>query len=224
MCVTRLADWSSQIATVGFYSVPISHDSPLGSAGMASHALQNCSREIRMWMEPDKPVVLVVQGELFVDDAADALERQGYVTYMWDTRSLPVDELAYVAKRLHPKFVMSINYQRGLAEGCRALGLSLVVWEIDPALDHLKECETPTDHCHIFTWRQKQVAAWRRARFEHVTHMPLAANHHRRTPGTLSPQDSRYRAAVSFVGSSLGDTVAYCRKVHPLLAEMVRAE
>ena len=112
-------------------------------------------RELKMWAAPSQSIALVVMGELFVDDAADALERQGYSVYMWDTHHLPTDELAYVAKRLQPQLVMSINYQRGLAEGCHGLGLPLAVWEIDPALDALPKCKTGTDHCQIFTWRRK---------------------------------------------------------------------
>jgi spore maturation protein CgeB len=130
---------------------------------------------------------------------------------MWDTKNLPPDELAYVAKRLRPDLVMSINYQKGLAEGCEGLRLPLVVWEIDPALDHLQPCQTDTGHCQIFTWRKTQTEDWKRAGFKNVHHLPLAANHHRRTPGLLTPAESRYRASVSFVGSSLTDTLAYCR-------------
>ena len=168
-------------------------------------------RELKTWAAPSQPIALVVMGELFVDDAADALERQGYGVYMWDTRHLPADELAYVAKRLQPQLVMSINYQRGLAEACHGLGLPLTVWEIDPALDSLPKCDTATNHCQIFTWRRKQVEAWGQAGFENIHHLPLAANHVRRTPGALLPTELRYQASISFVGSSLSDTLQYCR-------------
>jgi hypothetical protein len=188
---------------------------PQGYTQIVEHGLLRMlySREIALWKEPARPVALVVNGELFVDDIADALSRRGFSLYTWDTLSLTSEELTYIAKRLSPSFIIGINYQRGLGEACAKLGVPLVIWEIDPALDVLQPCETITEDCHVFTWRKRQVDDWKRAGFVNVKHLPLGANHFRRTPGLVSPNEQRrYGSLVSFVGSSLGDNVDWCKE------------
>jgi spore maturation protein CgeB len=62
----------------------------------------------------------------------------------------------------------------------------------------------PTDQVFIFTYRASQVREFREAGFRHVEYLPLAANPKRRRPLRLVGEEvGRYRAEISFVGSSM---------------------
>jgi len=147
---------------------------------------------------------LICAGGLFVDDVASALERLGYSVYTWDIHRLSSDELDQVVARFEPEVVFAINHTHGLTEACHRLGRPLVVWEIDPATDHMQRCEVPTEHVRVFTYRAANVGRFQAAGFRHVQYMPLAANTDRRGPGKVPPGTAALDQ-VCFVGASMLD-------------------
>ncbi len=162
------------------------------------------AESILMKMGPGSKRALLCTGGLFVDSLADALRAEGYSVYPFEVQRLAFEELQLTAARTQAELVCGINFVNGLPEFCKALSLPYLVWEIDPSTDSLKPLGAPAPHVHVFTYRKLNVAAYKRAGFEHVSYLPLAADPKRRRPLKLDEaQLSRYAAPVSFVGSSL---------------------
>jgi len=145
---------------------------------------------------------LICQGGLFVDDVAEALEREGYSVYTWDILRLSPQALDQVVTRFDPEVVFAINHTHGLAEACHRQGRPLVMWEIDPATDALRRCACPTDSIRIATYRAANVPRFEAAGFRHVRYVPLAANTNRRSPG-VTDADAPAAGQVCFVGASM---------------------
>ncbi len=149
---------------------------------------------------------VVIAGELFVDDLVDALEQEGFSVYVMDVRILSIEEMAITTQVFAPRFVAAINYKNGLAEFCRARGIGLLSWEIDPTRDTLRPVASPTGHARIFTYRAAQVEEFRQAGFDHVEYLPLATNPRRRFATRSAETDpARYQATASFVGASMAE-------------------
>jgi len=144
---------------------------------------------------------LLVTGELFVGDLADALRHRGYTVVPWEVERHAAEEIAHNARCASAALVCSINYTGGLSEGCRAADLPLVCWEVDPSLDSA-HARGPTDKVWVFTHDPHNVPQYRAGGFEHVEYMPLASNPRVRSPSD-PPIDARFHAPVSFVGSSM---------------------
>lgn len=147
---------------------------------------------------------LLAVGSLFVDSVADALRALGYSILSYDVKRLAAEELALVLEQYRPQLLAGINYVHGLAEFCERHELDYLCWEIDPATDAPSREADSTRHTRIFTYRAANVPLFRRAGFEHVEYLPLAADPARRRPVTLGAAErERYGAPVSFVGTSL---------------------
>ena len=144
---------------------------------------------------------MVVTGELFVGDLADALRHRGYTVIPWEVERHAAEEIAHNARKSGASLVASINYTGGLAEGCAAAGLPLICWEIDPSLDSAR-AHGATDNVWVFTHDPHNVARYRAGGFEHIEYMPLASNPRVRAPST-DPLDPHWAAPISFVGSSM---------------------
>ena len=124
--------------------------------------------------------------------------------YTWDLRGLSVEELMLTGEVFKPTLVAAINYTYGLIEACTTLRCPLLCWEIDPAIEHLRPPQGPTEGAHIFTYRKKNVSEFLDAGFANVEYLPLATNTQKRKRVSLSEDDrTRYGSAVSFVGSSM---------------------
>ncbi len=147
---------------------------------------------------------LVCAGTLFVDDVADALRAQGFTVGTWEPKRLAPEELARTARRWAPELVVSVNHVHGLPEACAGLGLNLAIWEIDPSTDRLRPVTGDVSTTRVFTWRAALLDDWRGAGFEHVEHLPLAANPERRFAVALTDEDvAAYSSPVAFVGASM---------------------
>lgn len=144
---------------------------------------------------------LVATGELFVEDLADALRQRGFTVMPWEVQRHDPEEIAHNARQSAPNLAFSVNYTSGLAEACAAVGLPLICWEVDPAID-LPRAQGDTDHVWVFTHDPHNVERYRAGGFQQVQYMPLAANPRVRAPGAEPPAPD-YRAPVSFVGSSM---------------------
>lgn len=156
---------------------------------------------------PAGPRVGLCVGKLFVDDLAAALRRRGHVVVPLDDQGWSAEELELAVRRSAPELIVRVNTTSGLTEFTHAQGLPLVVWEIDPATDRLRAPSTPTDHVHLFTYREANVAPYRELGFTRVTHLPLAAPIERRRPLTLDAATrDQYAAPVAFVGASQVDS------------------
>jgi len=147
---------------------------------------------------------LLCAGTLFVDDLGEALTEAGYSCFTWDVQRLSSEELAVTAARFGASLVVAVNYTQGLAQACRDLGLELLIWEIDPAIDPPQPCDPPADHTHVFTYRRAQIPVYEAAGFPKTDYLPLATNPNRRFPMELEGEDAEYyRAPIAFVGASM---------------------
>lgn len=160
--------------------------------------------------------VLLAASGLFADDVADELRNRGYAVLPWETTRHAREELVLAARASGARFVVAVNYNHGLAEMCRELGLDLVCWEVDPAMDRITITEAgstlsfgddagwmaPCARFHLFSHRAANVSSYQGVGFHLVEYLPLATNPERRFPVEV-PEDSPYRVPVSFVGSSM---------------------
>ena len=163
---------------------------------------------------------LLALGGLFVEDVADALRAEGFSVFPWELVGWSREELHHVADALQPELAVAINHTHGLPGSCAELGVPLHVWEIDPATDQIAPVPggsggPAASNTNVWTWRRSQVAAFSDAGFDHVAHLPLAANPEHRRPLTLTPaEEDQYGADVIFVGSSMVETaMAYRRRL-----------
>ncbi|NNL67430.1 MAG: glycosyltransferase, partial [Myxococcales bacterium] len=157
---------------------------------------------------PAQRHALLVTGELFVDDVAATLREQlpggAFDVLPLEPDRWSLEELSFTVQRFEPQVVFAVNHREGMAEFCARHEVPLVVWEIDPSLDReVAPCPAP-GRTHVFTWRAAHVAAFERAGFPSVHHLPLAGNPKRRQPPPAeAPELAELACDVSFVGSSL---------------------
>lgn len=151
-------------------------------------------------LDAEAPTVLVCAGGLFVDDVSEFFEKAGMGVFTWEISRMSPEGLQAVADRVKPEFVFAINYTTGLAEACSALGVPLLVWEIDPSTDGLQPVGGSTEHVHIHTYRASNVERFEAAGFRNVSYTPLAANTIKRCPPEepVAPGPE-----VCFVGASM---------------------
>ena len=160
---------------------------------------------------PTRPVALVCSGGLFVRDLCAALDGEGWLAWVIDSGALALEELAYAIQLASAKLVARINTMQGLTDLCNSVGVPLLVWEIDPCLDHILPPKRPAPKSWIFTYREQNLRSYRSRGHVNVAHLPLAAPPHRRplTPEELAdprwlPSDGfGWEAGLSFVGGSL---------------------
>ncbi len=153
-------------------------------------------------LDVDAPRVLMCAGGLFIDDVAERFEAHGMGVFSWNIAGMSPAALDMVAKKVAPDFVFAINYSNGLAEACAHLDLPLLVWEIDPSTDGLHPVGGTTEHVHIHTYRQENVARFQSAGFAKVSYTPLAANIVKRSPSAGLVPDG---PELCFVGASMVD-------------------
>lgn len=155
---------------------------------------------------------LVCDGGLYVESLIRALEDEGWSVWPCDVEHLSFDEIRHTARALRPRLIASINDRDGLVEFARQHGARLLVWEIDPSTSHPGRVQGPTDHVRFFTYRKRNVAAYRRSGHAHVDYLPLAADTRLRQVLEPSAEErAQYGASVSFVGSSMVANAARCR-------------
>jgi spore maturation protein CgeB len=157
------------------------------------------------------PCALICDGELFVRDLDEGIRELGFSTYTWEVSRLATEELSLVVQLIQPRFVAAINFTSGLTEACLELKVPLAIWEVDPCLDRPGPVDIPTGHVHICTYRKENMDWYRTAGFERITHLPLAANVHRRVP-TAPDRESCPPSTVCFIGNSTTDRVQPARK------------
>jgi hypothetical protein len=149
---------------------------------------------------------VLATGGLLVESLGDALERAGFRVWPLEIRRLSLEELDHQMARLAPELLVAVNYTNGLAELAARHGARLCAWEIDPTTTapRLDAGVPGAADAGIFTWRARDVAAFRAAGFEHPEHLPLGADTALRAPVELdSAERARYAAPVSYVGASL---------------------
>jgi hypothetical protein len=161
-------------------------------------------------VDGEGPWVVVLDGALFVQDLCDVLPEHGYRVFRLRSDAGAPPWFAWNLRRLRAVGVFSINHTSGVAELCTALGVPLVEWEIDPALDDMMPATASTARAHLFTWRARNVSSWRDKGIENVVYMPLAANVRRRKPDPEVDVE-RYGAPVVFVGNSMAERMPHLR-------------
>jgi spore maturation protein CgeB len=124
---------------------------------------------------------------------------------------LALEELDHQMARLAPALLVAVNYTNGLAELAARHGARLVAWEIDPTTSPptLDASVPGAADAGVFTWRERDVAAFRDAGFRRAAHLPIGADVDLRRPLALDADDAeRYGAPVSYVGASLMQNAA----------------
>jgi hypothetical protein len=149
------------------------------------------------------PWVVLGEGGLFVDDLDAALTESGWWVWRMHLDSDGPEWLTSNLRDLRARAVFRINHALGLSEHCARLGIPLVEWEIDPALDGMRAAKGPTDGASLFTWRVANVRPWKALGFPGTRYLPLAANTEKRRPIEEAKLDrAKYGAPVAFVGNS----------------------
>ncbi|MBO86585.1 MAG: hypothetical protein CL927_14610 [Deltaproteobacteria bacterium] len=152
-------------------------------------------------LQPEGPVALMVQGELYVDDVAEGLRALGWRVFRWDVAYLPTAEHAHILATTGARMALAVNTQEGLAEALRSHNIPFAVWEIDPNTSGPAPVHGPCDQTVVFTYRQHNLPALRRAGYRHVEHLPLAAPTHRYRPSERVPT-----VPIAFVGASMAES------------------
>ena len=152
---------------------------------------------------------VVCTGGLLVDPLSDALERAGFGVWPLEARRVSIDEIDRTMKRLAPELLVAINYTNGLGELAARHGARLLCWEIDPTTTAPELDPSAVSATNVFTWRARDVEAFRDAGFENVAHLPIAADLQLRRPLELTAEErSKYSSPISYVGASLVRNVA----------------
>jgi spore maturation protein CgeB len=163
---------------------------------------------------------LVVSGGLFVLDVSEALQKKGLEVHRWHPPCLDPQNILKDIRSIDPDLIVSINYRHGLPEISSKLGIPLLIWEIDPTIERLASQLTTNPHTYIYTYRKSNVARFRKAGFEHVEYLPLAANPTRRFPMDLNHEEIfKYGADVSFAGSSMAEQAEVLQKIYGKLTQ-----
>ncbi len=149
-------------------------------------------------LQPDGPLVLVVQGELFVDDVAGALRSLGCRVLRWDISHLPSEEHTHILSTVGADLAVSVNTQDGLAEVLAMHHIPYAVWEIDPNTSGPAPLSSPARSTVVFTYRSLNIPMFRRVGYPRVEHLPLAAPIQRYRPVSRSPT-----IPIAFVGASM---------------------
>ncbi len=161
-------------------------------------------KELRAWQEAEpRRLALMCTRGLFVGDVARELENRGYLPWRVEVERIDFAEFEHTVRRLRPLLGVAINQVVGLPEAMDALGVPLITWEIDPAVDWLPRPSRPVPHSYLFTFRRRNANALADAPHGTVRWLPLAAPDHRRPVEPTAEERQEYGVPVSFVGSSL---------------------
>ncbi|GFK93052.1 Spore protein YkvP [Fundidesulfovibrio magnetotacticus] len=162
------------------------------------------------------PRVLLVTSRFFLlGEVMAAFGRMGVVHRYLDTGGDEMDLDHYVrmvagaVQELRPDFALTVNHLGVDHEGVlnallERLGVPLASWFVDnPALALGLYASPANPGTALFTWDADNIPSLRALGFEHVLHLPLAADERRFAPGVKAPADHPWRARVSFVGNSM---------------------
>ncbi len=151
---------------------------------------------------------LIVEGGLMIEELCRSLTERGFAVWTWESARLPPAELTRIALAVRPEVVLAVNHQPGLPEAIEALaaqlpGLSLKVWEVDPAIDPVRPPATRVPRTTIYTYRRVQVERFQSAGYR-AEWLPLASDPDWRQPMVLTPAEhAEFDAPVVFVGRSM---------------------
>lgn len=170
--------------------------------------------------DADRPNVLLVTGELFVDQVSSALDTLGFGRFRVDVERTDPLEIEHAVRTLAPACLFSVNYREGTAQFCAALGLPGITWEIDPAMAPPRPAGESARDYVLATHRRALVPQWHAAGFARAAYSALAADPVARAPVELTePERARFGAPVSFVGASMGERgLEFAREFRALFA------
>ena len=162
------------------------------------------------------PRVLLVTSRFFLlGEIMTAFRRMGVEYGYLDTGGDEIDSEEYLRpllkgiERLRPHFLLTVNHlgvdHEGLLTGLLSrLDIPLASWFVDnPALGLALYSRPAATKTAMFTWDADNMAPLRQMGFEHVFHLPLAADERRFAPPAELQTGSPWRSAVSFVGNSM---------------------
>jgi spore maturation protein CgeB len=165
---------------------------------------------------PVTPRVLLVTSRFFLlGEIMTAFTRMGVPYRYLDTGGDEMDLDGYVRavvsgiKELNADFVLTVNHlgvdHEGVLTGLLSrLGVPLASWFVDnPQLALALYSNPAAKKTAVFTWDADNLEPLRREGFEHVFHLPLAADERRFVPPAGVPAEHPWRARVSFVGNSM---------------------
>lgn len=162
--------------------------------------------------QPADKRAMVVPDGLFVEDVAEELTARGYSVWPLPARELSELENSHALDAVQPELVVSVGYIPGLPEALGARGIRHLIWEVDPALDHIASAG-PAPTTRVFTYRRAHVERFREAGLW-AEHRALCANPRVRRPVPHSERDPGIgEVPVAFVGASMRETATRYRKI-----------
>jgi len=201
-----LADALQSGRCVPLLGVDLAHCAEAREAVVVEHPLFAAAyADARSLLDPASPLALMVQGELFVDDAAEALRSHGWRVLRWDIRHLSTLENQHILRESGAKLAVAINTQDGLGEAVAPHGIPLAIWEIDPNTGGPAPIFGPSTHVTAFTYRRCNLPILQRAGYRKVVHLPLAAPAARLAREAVHRPDRSddYSVPIAFVGASM---------------------
>jgi len=147
---------------------------------------------------------LVLQGGLFVRELTRELRRRGFAPFPLHLGHVDPTEALRTARKLAPELIVAVNVPPGAETLAAQAGVSLLCWEIDPAVHLLKVPAHEAERAFVFTFRERYVDELKTQGYVHVEHLPLAADPTTRAPVSLTAAErEHYGARVCFVGTSM---------------------
>jgi spore maturation protein CgeB len=143
-------------------------------------------------------------GALFYRDVMDALSEAKVDVFPFNVAHWQTGALKKMFEpRAGDKF-FSINLIEGLPRLVDLAELDYICWEIDPATSPYQQIsEQMAKNTHIYSYRKNNLPLLKTAGYTNSHYLPLAANPEMRRPLPEKEIKEKYRAKISFVGSSL---------------------
>ncbi|MFP4687791.1 MAG: glycosyltransferase [bacterium] len=151
-----------------------------------------------------KKLLICQTGSLFYRDVLDTLGEEKNNLFPFNTAHWQPAALKEMFALKSGSTFFSINLIEGLPELAAQSKINYICWEIDPATSpYQKISEAAARSSRIYSYRKKNLLLLKAAGYTRIKYLPLAANPTLRRPLADQKIDNKYRAAVSFVGSSL---------------------
>jgi spore maturation protein CgeB len=155
-------------------------------------------------MGPGRRTVFLVDYRLFARDLEAWLLGRGYQVEWLVPAALTVELFHKLCRVIRPLFVASINFSPELALLCSQAQTPYLSWTVDPLGPERFQLYPGTDPRWVlaFAHRRDTAERLRALGLADTEYLPLAASG-RRQPATAAAELERFRAPLSFVGSSL---------------------
>lgn len=163
--------------------------------------------------DPDssKPVDLLMDGALLIDDWYTTLVDNGYLPYIYPPNYYDISKIRSDLQHYNIRKIWSINRLSGLEKLAEQYHMPYSIYEIDPDLSEIPHVPERQDYTTLFSYRKPQ-AEWYHQKGWNAVYLPLATNPKR----FRASADDRYRCRICFVGDSiLGNANKLKQQLYP---------